>query len=565
MPSTTLSAQRLRAVLSAALAGLAAATAASAQLGTEAVSGPHGPPVETPPGWYSGDMHIHMQPCTSPVNMSMHEVYVELLARDLDIGAVQLWGSRWAPADYFLAHYVPMVTGLEDPASDAAHRLQFGIEVSGFPASQFGHIQLIDTSQGAFQMEALYPGKILDRYLDALTGYAHVQWYESYDPVPFYGGVNGCYMAPIDAAVGAIDYIETTRVEPDPGLGQITWRGLYYKLLNAGLRVSLAAGSDNTCFITDIGDSRTYALLGPEPLSFGAWCDAIEAGRTSVSAGPDRFLDLEVQGTGIGGQLVLPGPGAVEVTATLSVRAGVSDSGWLHLVQDGQDAAVVAYALPAGGTRQVRASLQVEKSGWLAARNDPGAHTAAIFVIVGDRPIASAVDAQYWMDYCDLLESNIGSFEVPSAQAEIVERIQAARQVYEALGNCDLPLPAGVSAYGSSTPSCQGPIAIGLVESPGRGLALTCVNAPPGAQGLLVIGTTADPAGEELLGFSLLIDQDAPYLTIPIQATQAGYAKVPSPLPAAKRFVAQFVWADERDCGPVGPLCASNGLDVDPR
>src|SRR5262249_34837151 len=99
-------------------------------------------PVSTPPGWYSGDTHVHMQQCTTWNDLTLPEIDAQMAAGDLDVTAVQLWCSRWTPPDWYLNHYAPMITGAEEPSMTGGRKLQFGLEVSGFPASQFGHIQI---------------------------------------------------------------------------------------------------------------------------------------------------------------------------------------------------------------------------------------------------------------------------------------------------------------------------------------------------------------------------------------------------------------------------------------
>jgi hypothetical protein len=521
-------------------------------------------PVSTPPGWYSGDTHVHMQQCTTWNDLTLPEIDAQMAAGDLNVTAIQLWCSRWTPPDYYLSHYASMITGNEDPLSSAERRMQFGLEVSGFPASQFGHVQVLNAQTGFFPWDALYPGPILDWYRDALTGYAHVSWYESYDTVPIYGSTNGPYLAPIDAALGAIDFVETTRVEPDPALVGVTWRGLYYKLLNAGLRVSLAAGSDNSCFTQQIGDSRTYALIDSEPLTYGRWCDAIAAGRTTVSAGRGRFLDLSVDGVGIGGQVALSRPGTVSVTATLTLAPGVSESGVLHVILNGRDVATLPYSVTDGGTTTLRTPVVMADSGWLAARCEPGAHTGATFVFVADRPIVRPADVNYWLSYCDALAGELSIFNVPEVEGELLARIHSARQVYATLANFTKPMPSGAAAYGCSSPSCDGPITIGLNAPADQAFELTCLNAPPNAHGLLVLGVQADLSSSQILGCTPLVASSAPFITIPVTASPAGFASVPSPLPPGKPFRAQFVWLNQPGCSARGPVCASNGLAVAP-
>ena len=520
--------------------------------------------VQPPPGWFAGDTHVHLQQCPDLPDLTIEAVHDAMLARGLDLAAVQLW-AKWADVQQYLDLYAAQVTGVEEPQTldDPAHRIQRGVEVSGFAASQFGHLQALNVQTGFFPQDELYGGPILESFRaqpGAIAGYAHVLWFEDYEPRPFFGGVGGVYLAPIDAAIGAIDFVESARVAKAAGT---SWRGLYYKLLNSGLRVALVGGSDNSCYSPEIGDTRTFARLGDEPLTFDAWCQAVRAGRTTIADGESRFVDLEVDGTGIGGEVDLAEPGSVQATATLSVAAGVAQSGTLRLLRNGVEVAAEPYDLPDGGTATLQAAVDMPSSGWLAAATaDNHAHTAAIYVTVADRPIAQAQDAQYWVHYCDDLAANLGVFGVPTAEGAILERIQAARKVYSALASLDLPLPEGVLTYGPSTPSCLGPIAIGVTSPPGEPFAVDCIGAPPGASGLLVLGLAPDTEGTPIAGLTLLVKVGLPYFLIPVTATAGGYAQVPLSVPSGKHVCAQFVWLNPAGCGAGGLLAASNGLEV---
>ena len=537
----------------AAGAGLALAVPTAAQSSV----------VQPPPGWYAGDTHVHIQQCPDVPDLTIAQVYDAMLDRGLDVAAVQLW-AKWADSQQYLDLYAAQVTGAEEPQTigDPAHRLQRGVEVSGFAASQFGHLQALNVQTGFFPQDELYGGPILEFFRaqpGAIVGYAHVLWFEDYQPRPFYGGVGGVYLAPIDAAIGAIDFVESARVAKAAGT---SWRGLYYKLLNSGLRVALVGGSDNSCYSPAIGDTRTFARVGAEPLTFESWCQAVRAGRTTIADGESRFVDLEVDGTGLGGEVDLAAPSTVDATGTLTVAAGVSQSGTLRLLRNGVEVAAAPYDLPDGGTATLQAALDMEASGWLAAAADDDAHTSAVYVTVGDRPIAQAQDAQYWVQYCDDLAANIGVFGVPAAEDEVLDRIGAARKVYSALASLDLPLPEGVLTYGHSTPSCHGPIAVGVTAPPGQPFAVDCIGAPPGAAGMLVIGLSPDTEGTPILGMTLLIEVGLPYFLVPVVATAGGYVQVPISVPSGKRFYAQFVWLNPSGCGAGGLVAASNGIDV---
>jgi hypothetical protein len=197
-------------------------------------------------------------------------------------------------------------------------------------------------------------------------------------------------------------------------------------------------------------------------------------------------------------------------------------------------------------------SVPVTGSCWIATRY-PGAHTAASYVIVGDEPITSALDAQYWIDYCNAFSANIGVYNLPPlAEAEVISRIAAARQVYSALLARACPWPTGVMEYGPSTQACEGPISIGVTS----GYAVDCVNAPPSANGFLVLGTA--PTALPNSGITVLVNPFMPYVLVPVTSTAGGYCKVSVTINPGKRFYAQFVWMQ----GCPGPLAASDGLDV---
>ena len=129
-------------------------------------------------------------------------------------------------------------------------------------------------------------------------------------------------------------------------------------------------------------------------------------------------------------------------------------------------------------------------------------------------------------------------------------------------------LPTGVVKYGTSTPSCMGPEAIGVTRMPLAGdplFAFTCVDAPPGGAGLLAVGAGQDLAGSPVLGIALHVDLGQPFVLLPVFANALGAATTAVPIPAATtgtRVFVQYVWAGTAGCGGVGTLSASHALDV---
>lgn len=188
--------------------------------------------------------------------------------------------------------------------------------------------------------------------------------------------------------LGKIDAFEVSHladVEPDT-------LGDWYRLLNCGFRVPLAGGSGKNSNTTALGAVRTYARLesGTE-FSYGAWIDAVRAGRTFVTNGP--LLTLTVAERDPGAVLAFPAGGqSVRVRAEVRSTAPIDQ---LEILGDGNILAVKE----ASGNRQaalLEMETHVTASGWLAARcwsrerlldgQVVFAHTSPVYCHVEGRP-----------------------------------------------------------------------------------------------------------------------------------------------------------------------------------
>jgi hypothetical protein len=136
-------------------------------------------------------------------------------------------------------------------------------------------------------------------------------------------------------------------------------------------------------------------------------------------------------------------------------------------VQDGVDVAFQPYDLPEGGEVLAQFPVIVQKSGWIAARAinedrylDGGAHTAPVWVFVGDRPICGAAEGAYYEEYLDALSQLIqaGVFPTGASEPEVLQQLAVAREIYTALKVCGSGDPPGVLRYGSSKRSLLGPV-----------------------------------------------------------------------------------------------------------
>jgi hypothetical protein len=168
----------------------------------------------------------------------------------------------------------------------------------------------------------------------------------------------------------------------------------YYRYLNCGYRLPLVGGTDKMDSGVPVGLYRTYARIEDEAFSYDAWCRALRAGRTFLSAGP--ILRFSVEGAGIGDTLTISSAGTLEVHAEAESILPIHR---LEIVHNGR---VVAATEEQGGARRLslRAKIVVEGNSWLAARvggpryyemrrfhdcwqRGMFAHTSPIYVAVG--------------------------------------------------------------------------------------------------------------------------------------------------------------------------------------
>lgn len=541
-----------RLIASWLIAFAATATAPDAQ----AVIGMSGVP-EDPGYWYVGDTHIHAQHCLS-TSGSFYDAFTtsELLDMmeeyDLEVGVAQVWNPTWGhvAVDNFFHQYAPMVTG-QEITGNQGEILQYGLEVSGFRASQFGHVQVTNVSDGAFDATLAYPGPILEHFRqqpDALTGYAHVHWsglFENYSSFPPFSDKIYPFAAPIDVALKRVDFLEVLGGNPD------SWRSLYYKLLNSGVRVAITGGSDNCADV--IGYGKTHARLDSEPLTFDKWIGAIRKGRTSLALDAlflRQFLGFSVEGLPPGSQINLDEPGSVSVQVTFEVESPVSLDDTLEIVRDGIVVASMPMTTPEDGFLQWNGPVEFERSGWLTART-ANTHAGAVYVVVDEKPIARAKDADYWVRYTDRLLENLHQFDLASAKGKFTKDVVEAGKIFRALRAYDSPLPSNALRHGTSSESPNGPIAMGLTksfENLSEGPAkLTVINAPSNQLGVLVLGVSFWPDGIPINNLVIYVDPTASSVLIPMTSNSGGYAEFPLVPPSGMQFLVflQSLWVKD--------------------
>jgi hypothetical protein len=129
-------------------------------------------------------------------------------------------------------------------------------------------------------------------------------------------------------------------------------------------------------------------------------------------------------------------------------------------------------------------------------------------------------------------------------------------------------LPAGAVPYGTSTPSCHGPLVIGVTKAPAAGssdFALYASGAPAGSLGVLGLSAGLPQPGYSLAGLTLWIGLGMELVVLPALAQSIPYAEVAVPIPsgiAGLQVSAQFVFRNTAACGGAGTFSASNALTI---
>jgi|GEM_PF-3315968 len=132
----------------------------------------------------------------------------------------------------------------------------------------------------------------------------------------------------------------------------------------------------------------------------------------------------------------------------------------------------------------------------------------------------------------------------------------------------------GVAAFGTGTPGCAGPHALGATETPKVGASdfrFTCTAAPPASLGLTLVADAPDAVGHDLFGLGVLLHLDlltsTLLLPIDIVSSSFGVGVTPAAIPIAPAFAGATVFAQSlwvwTSCSPTPfGLSTSNGLAV---
>lgn len=130
-------------------------------------------------------------------------------------------------------------------------------------------------------------------------------------------------------------------------------------------------------------------------------------------------------------------------------------------------------------------------------------------------------------------------------------------------------IPTGVTRVGASTPACHGELMLQTNQMPQAGdgtFALLCSNAPPNAQGWLLLGRKPLAQPVIFAGSALWISPPNRWTRIPVVSDGNGYVAAPLSLTniaAGSRLAVQMIFRNTADCPGQGPTSASNAAAID--
>jgi hypothetical protein len=398
-------------------------------------------------GWYSGENHIHANYGygawfnTPASTLDMCE------GEDLNVANVMV-----ANSDGDGVYDREFFRGASDPQSRPGYLLWWNEE---FRSTLWGHLTLVNLER---LVEPLFTGFLgttnpwdvptnadiaeRARRQQASVSYTH----PASNPASPYDGAYSAKGLPVDVALGRVDTLDVM------GFGYAATLDVWYRLLNCGVRLPAAAGTD--CFLNRISSSppgwgRAYVNL-TNGLSYRDWVDAQRAGRSFVAKG--ILIEFSANGRGMGEALALEAPGVIQVIASASSAFPIEA---LELVQNGK---VVAAARTNGKQRVVtlNESVRCESAGWLAVRaRGPAAgsagsrfdiaralfaHSNPVFVELKERPYDASADARFFLDWMDRLEKDLRRRDrVPGDLDRVLGQLNVARAFYGARLNRSKP------------------------------------------------------------------------------------------------------------------------------
>lgn len=402
-----------------------------------------------PPGWYAGDIHVHLN-CGEGSILLKEDTLAKMMEPN-DLAVISLLADMGNGEVIDSKRDLPKVNGKDAQQSVPGRIIHWDTEwhwdatYSNFSNQALGgHLVLLGL-KNARQIWEESPYKILEwaNSQNAIGGFAHMEYLND----SIQNNLNCCIPIdfPVEAALGTIDFVsEDVYGKRSGNNGNYFSEGVvnaYYKLLNCGFRLGLAAGTDYPCNANEpLGTLLTYVQV-KDKLTYQKWIEGIKAGRTVVSRnGHDEFLSLKVNRKYIpGDEIILKNKARVSVEVTWTATKELT--GRIELISNGKVIATLPGSAKPGEPLVFHTTADITKSSWLCARrmDEQGheTHTAPVYITVNKKPVrASAEDARFFIAWIDNILENIkvgGKWNryFPNDLATVTARYIKAKNVYE--------------------------------------------------------------------------------------------------------------------------------------
>lgn len=419
-------------------------------------------------GWHSADHHIHAAGCSHyempQEGVNPKAMWRQIVGEDLTIGSSLAWGPSWY-------HQKTFFTGKDEPFSTQKNVLRNDVEVSGFPSSDNGHLVLLRLKEDD------YPGtkKIQDwptwtlpimkwaKAQGGAVGYAHSGW--GLEPVVATNMLPNYVMPKMDG-IGANEFIVTVAHNVvdffSAGDTPPVWElNMWYHSLNSGFQPRLSGETDFPCIFDErVGLARSYFKTDGN-LTYDGFVEAIKKGRAYVSEGHAHLMDFTVNGLDVGtgnSQLNYAQKQTLTVSAKVAAylpeqqdevgeaianrdpakqpywhiertRIGKSRKVAVELIVNGLSVDTTEI-LADGKPTDVRFTYPINRSGWVALRIYPGAHTNPIFVEIGGKPIREKKSIEWCLKAVDQCWSQKEKHIADTEKADAKKAYDEARAVY---------------------------------------------------------------------------------------------------------------------------------------
>lgn len=402
-----------------------------------------------PRGWYTGDIHVHRN-CGDGTIVLPYDTLAFMMRKN-NLSVISLLADMGNGEVKDSETDLKKVNGKDSPLSEPGRIIHWDAEwhwdatYSNFSHQALGgHLVLLGL-KNARQIWDESPYHILDwaRKQKAVSGICHMQYLND----EIQNELNCCIPIdyPVEAAMGTIDFVaEDVYGGHSPNNGTYNSEAAinaYYKLLNCGFRIGLAAGTDYPCNDYEpLGTLLTYVKV-KNKLTYRKWIEGIKKGKTVVSRNAhNEFMALKVNGKyEPGDDLKIKNNSTVSIEAVWTSTEPLT--GRIELVSNGKIIAVQEGNASPGAPLTLTATQAFDQSGWICARrmNENGrqTHTAPVFITVNKKPVrASADDARYFIAWIDNILKNIAPGESWSRyftkEPETVrQRYLAARNIYQ--------------------------------------------------------------------------------------------------------------------------------------